>query len=54
MTGNSWVIVERGTLNAVLETFSRQLVEMINTERYEVLPIGEYLGRLNQQIKLNC
>ena len=50
----SWVIVERSTGNALFETFNPKLVAAINTIRYQVVPILEYLQALNAEIKINA
>jgi len=47
-TVGSWVICDRQTGSAVFETFRRCVAEAINTDRYEVVPIGEYLARINK------
>jgi hypothetical protein len=47
----SWVIVRREDGQAVLETFNRRVADAINRERYDVIPAGEYLGRLNRKIR---
>lgn len=47
----SWVIVEKATGKAVIETFSTKVVAAINAVKYEAVPIGKYLGDLNQRIK---
>ncbi len=44
----SWIVVDRSTGQAVLETFNRQTAEAINQERYEVLTALQYLSGLNQ------
>jgi len=44
----SWVIREKSTGNVILETFDRKKVDALNTEKYEAVPIGEYLGGLNR------
>lgn len=43
----SWVIKDRSTGEAVLELFNPKAVENLNTEKYEAVPIQEYLGSLN-------
>lgn len=43
----SWVIREKGSTEAILETFSPTVVEKINTDKYEAIPIGQYLANLN-------
>ncbi len=47
----SWVIVEKATGKAVLETFNAKVLAAINVAKYEAVPIGKYLGELNQRIK---
>lgn len=42
----SWVIVD-GKNKAVFETFTKSLAEKINTKKYRVVPILEYLQSLN-------
>lgn len=47
----SWVIVHRGTGEAVFETFNPRLVERLNTEAYEAVPILAYLQAFNANVK---
>ena len=47
----SWIIIDKATGKAVLETFNRKVASAINTERYEVVPILQYLYQLNRTIK---
>ena len=49
----SWVIVDRTTGEAVFETFNEKLIAKVNTEKYKVIPILEYLYALNAKIKAN-
>jgi hypothetical protein len=49
----SWVIVEKASGKAVFETFSKSLTEKVNTEKYTIIPILEYLYNLNKSIKAN-
>lgn len=49
----SWVIVDQITGKSVCETFSRKIVDAINTSRYRAIPIEEYLPGLNRAIKAN-
>lgn len=51
MKSNSWVIVEKGTLNAIFETFNKSLADKVNTEKYTVLTSYEYLTQFNDSIK---
>jgi len=46
----SWIVVRKGTLDAVYETRSRSVAEKINTERYQVLTALDYLQRFNAAI----
>jgi hypothetical protein len=47
----SWVIVERATGAAVLETYNPKAVACLNTAKYEAVPILAYLQGLNARIK---
>lgn len=47
----SWVIRNRETGEVLFETWSRSIVEALNTAKYEAVPIQEYLGALNRAIK---
>lgn len=44
----SWVIVEKTTGRAVFETFNFKLTLRVNREKYDVLPIYQYLCSLNE------
>ena len=46
----SYVVVRAGTLDSVVELFSRSFALAVRRDRYDVLQIGEYLGRLNARI----
>lgn len=48
MVTASWVIREKATGKVMLETFDRRKVDALNTEKYEAVPIGEYLASLNR------
>lgn len=47
----SWVFVSKATGQAVMETFNENLLSLVNTEKYEVVPIQEWLTRVNTQAK---
>ena len=47
----SWVIVNRLTGEAILETFSEEVTKAINTKKYQVLTAYDYLCRLNKRLK---
>lgn len=43
----SWVIREKSSGKVVLETFSRKIVDAINTAKYEAVDTHTYLVSLN-------
>ncbi len=43
----SWIIIRKGTFEAVYETWSQSVAEKINGERYTILTALDYLQRLN-------
>lgn len=45
----SWVIRNKETGAVLFETFSRKLVDALNTQKYEAVPILAYLGSLNKR-----
>ena len=47
----SWVIRVRATGIVLFETFDPQVPARLNTEKYEAVPILEYLQALNRTIK---
>lgn len=48
----SWVIINKETKKAVFETFNPKHVELLNTNKYEAIPIYDYLCELNKQIAI--
>lgn len=44
----SWVIVEKETGRAVLETFLPSVKDAVNTEKFKAVPIMDYLKGLNK------
>jgi hypothetical protein len=46
----SWIVVRRGTLEAVCEIWTRAVAEKVNRDAYDVLTAGDYLGRLNASV----
>lgn len=46
----SWVIVNKETKQAVFETYQKSLCDKINTQKYTVIPIAEYLHSLNHKM----
>lgn len=47
----SWVVVKKGTLEPVLETFDKKKADAVNRSKYDVLTAGDYLGRKNREIR---
>lgn len=47
----SWVLRDKETKAAVMETFDPEVVERLNTDKYEAVPIGQYLGEINGKAK---
>ncbi len=43
----SWVVIDRESKAVQFETFSRSVVEKLNGEKYDAIPIGDYLESLN-------
>ena len=44
----SWIIIDRTSGRAVMETFSESTAARVNTARYEVLTSYAYLSGLNR------
>lgn len=47
----SWVIVEKTTKNAIFETFNKNVADAINAEKYQAIPILQYLQDFNRGVK---
>jgi hypothetical protein len=47
----SWVIREISTKKVICETFDRRKVDALNKDRYEAVPIIEYLAALNASLR---
>ncbi len=47
----SWVVVDKATHTAVLETFSERVAAAINRVKYDVVPIEDYLISINGKAK---
>lgn len=50
MKTSSWVIRIKATKEVLFETFNPKIPKALNTERYEAVPISEYLVSLNNPI----
>ena len=48
----SWVIRYKESKEVVCETFNPKLVAALNTDRYEAVPILDYLVELNNSPKV--
>jgi hypothetical protein len=46
---NSWIIVNRKTGEAILETWSEKVTQAINTKKYQVLTAYDYLCGINNK-----
>jgi hypothetical protein len=49
----SWVIREKATGKAIMETFNKRLLDKLNTAKYEAVPALQHLQELNRTIKEN-
>ena len=49
----SWVIIEKATGCAVMETYNQKTVNAVNRNKFEVIPILEYLCNFNAKVKAN-
>jgi hypothetical protein len=47
----SWVLRNKATKEVICETFDKRKVEALNREKYEAVPILEYLQSLNRVLK---
>ena len=47
----SWVITRKSDGDIVMETFSKSVASKINTDKYDVTPIYQYLTELNKKVK---
>ncbi len=43
----SWIIRNKVTKQVVMETYRLDLLERLNTEKYEAIPVQQYLGSIN-------
>lgn len=46
----SWIIVDKQTREAVMETFDKVTADAINRDKFDVLPALEYLQQLNRSL----
>lgn len=52
MKSNSWIIVKKGTLEAILETWNKSSLKYLKPE-YEALTTYNYLTKINKVILKN-
>jgi len=45
----SWVIVNKQTGESVFETWQKSVTQKVNTEKYKVVPIKEWLCSLSNK-----
>lgn len=50
----SWVVREKSSGKVMFETYSAKLVAALNIDKYEAVPIKEYLASINRSIKANA
>lgn len=44
----SWIIRNKATGAVVMETFNADIIKKINAEKYEAVPVLEYLASMNK------
>lgn len=47
----SWVVVELKTDKPVFETYSKRMVDNLNTKKYKAVPVQDWLANLNNEIR---
>ena len=52
MKVTSWVVVDKQTGKAVMETFNRATADAVNLNKFDVLPTLEYLQKLNRDLSM--
>ena len=52
-TNNNQVVIRRSTNECVLETGNKEILKRINTKKYKIVPIYEYLQSLGIRNKAN-
>jgi hypothetical protein len=50
MKSNNWIVIEKSTGKAIMETWSANVINDL-TPDYKVVPAYEYLVNLNREIK---
>jgi hypothetical protein len=48
------VVRNKRTREVLFETFNPKLVAALNTEKYEAVPILEYLVAFNRSVRISC
>lgn len=47
---NSWIVVRRGTTDAVRELYDASIVSCVDSERFDVFTARDHLQRLNRVV----
>jgi hypothetical protein len=47
----SWVVIQKSTGTVIGEFYSPKIVALVNREKYDVMPILDYLVSINGQNK---
>ena len=47
---NSWIVVRRGTTEAVRELYDAGIVSLVDSERFDVFTARDHLQRLGQAV----
>jgi len=47
----SWIVIDKATREAVLETFNQSTADAINRDKFDVIPSLQYLQQLNASIR---
>lgn len=47
----TWIVVNKTDAKPVAEIFSKRIADKINREKYQVVPVLDYLSDLNRKIK---
>ena len=47
----SWVLRDKTTKVVVCETFDKRVVDRLNADKYEAVPILQYLGEINAAVR---
>jgi hypothetical protein len=51
MPTSSWIVRNKATKEVLFETFNPKIVNILNTDKYEAVPVLDYLYDLNHNIQ---